>query len=118
MQVEQIAAIEEMLIIEPPRCSFELLRLEIKRRFAALHVEGHREVLMRNHPLAVDLAEAYGRAHPHIDFPSVGLRSAEPVKAVAKGHRIVRSDAQVANLAADCALERREPLLRAFSTRT
>jgi hypothetical protein len=74
-------------------------------------------MLMRDHPLAINLAVANGRAHQHIDFPSVGLRSAEPVEAVGEGHVIARRDAQVANLVANRALERREPLGRAFSGR-
>src|SRR5690242_6563517 len=95
----------------------EALRLEVKRRSTGLHVKRHRDMLMRDQPLAVNLAAANGRAHPHIDSPSVRLRAAEPVEAMAEGHIIARRDAQVANLAANRALERRNPLLRASSRR-
>jgi hypothetical protein len=78
--------------------SFELLRLKIKRRFAAFHIERYRAMLVRDHPLAVNLAEANGRAPPHLDFPSVYRRSLDLVEAVAEGHVIARSDAQVPNL--------------------
>ena len=35
---------------------------------AAVHVEGHRLMLMGYPPLAVDLAEAEGHASPHFGF--------------------------------------------------
>src|SRR5262245_25416498 len=57
----------------------EALRLEIKRCFTALRVERHRAMLMRDHPLAINLAEANGGAQPHILFLSIFPRSAEPV---------------------------------------
>ncbi len=44
--------------------AMKLLRLEIKRRFAGLYVEGHRAMLMRDYPLAINLAEADGLAPP------------------------------------------------------
>src|SRR5512143_863224 len=45
-----------------------ILWLEVNRRFVtAVHVERHRHVLMRDQPLAVDLAAASG--HPHPDNP-------------------------------------------------
>ena len=74
-------------------------------------------MLMSDHPRAVNLAVACGRTHPHPKFPSIGRRSAVSVKAMAEGHVIARRNTEVADLVADGALERREPLLRAFSLR-
>src|SRR6266536_2840499 len=91
-----------------------VLRLEIKRRFAALRVEWHRAMLMRDHPLAVSLAIAKGRTPPHIEVLTVRPRCTDPVEAVAERHVISHSDAQVSHLVVDGALERSEPLLRAF----
>src|SRR5262249_4025576 len=65
--------------------------------------------LMRDHPGTVHLAQANGRPHPHVNFPSACPRSADPVEVMAEGHRIARRDAQVANLVADRALIQREP---------
>ena len=51
----------------------DLLRLEVHRRSVGpIHVEGHRDMLVRDHPLAVDLAIANGRAHPDVGFRAVG----------------------------------------------
>ena len=50
-------------------------------------------MLMRDHPLAIDLAETQGRAHPNIGFLAVRPFSADPVEAVGEGHVIASSDA-------------------------
>jgi hypothetical protein len=55
-------------------------------------------MLMRDHPLAVNLAVANSRSPPHIKFPSIRFRSANPVEAVTECHVVARIDAQVANL--------------------
>src|SRR5215213_10165108 len=72
-------------------------------------------MLMLDQPLAVNLAEADGRAHPHVDFIAVGHRAADPVEIMAEGHAVARLDSQVANLVADWALIPGEPLPGAFS---
>ena len=63
-------------------------------------------MLVRYHPLAVNLAIANGRAPIHLDFLSVGFRSNDPIEAVAEGHVIAGSNVQVANFMADWTLER------------
>ena len=75
-------------------------------------------MLVRDPPLAIDLAVANGRAPPHIDFPSVCPGCIDTVETVAKGHVIARRDVQVANLVANRALERGEPLLQALLAET
>ena len=62
-------------------------------------------MLMRDHPLAVDLTEANRHAHPDISLLPVCARSTDPVEAVTEGHAIARSYAQVANFVADWTLE-------------
>jgi hypothetical protein len=79
----------------------EALRLEIKQRFAALHVERFRAMPMRDEPIAVSLAEAIGGAPPHIDFRAAFSRTADSVETVAVGYVIACSDTQVAHLEAD-----------------
>ncbi len=83
----------------------DALRPEIKRRFPALPIERHGLVLVRGHPLAVDLAVASGRAYPHVDLRSAGLRSTVPVETVAEGYVIIRRDTQAAHLEANRVLE-------------
>ena len=61
---------------------------------------------MSDHPLAVDLAVANGRAYPDISFFPIRSLSADAVEAVGKGDVIGRRDAQVANLIANRAPER------------
>jgi hypothetical protein len=67
---------------------------------------GHRGILMRDHPLPVNLAEVNGRTPPNIGLLPVCPGSADPVKTVAESHVIARSDAQVANVVANRTLER------------
>ena len=74
-------------------------------------------MLMRDHPLAVNLVEANGRAPPHVELSSVCPRCTNVAKAVGEREGLARRDAEVAYLVTNRALERREPLLRAFSRR-
>src|SRR5688572_22811607 len=74
-------------------------------------------MLMRDQPLAVNLAEAYSRACPHIVFLPVFHRSSEPIEAVAEGHIIACADAQVAHLEANRTLEFVKTHLPEFSIR-
>src|SRR6266699_5996102 len=74
-------------------------------------------MLMRDHPLVVNPAVTDSRPPPHIEFLSVSLRRADVVESVGEGDVTARRDVQVANLEANWALERREPLLRSFSKR-
>jgi hypothetical protein len=62
-------------------------------------------MLMRDHPLPVDLAEANTRAPPHIELSSVCLRRADVAEAVREGHVVARSNVQIPNLVTDLALE-------------
>ena len=71
-------------------------------------------MFVRNRPLIVNLAEANGGSPPHIELSTTKLRRADMVKAVRESHVISRSDAEIANLIADRALERSEPLFRAL----
>jgi hypothetical protein len=49
-------------------------------------------VFVRDHPFAVDLAVAKGRADPHVDFSSVESLSAEMAEMVTEGDVIARRD--------------------------
>ena len=71
-------------------------------------------MLMRDHPLAVNLAAANGSSHPDVCVLAVGPHSADPVEAAAEGYVIARSDVEVADLVANRASERGEPLLQAL----
>ena len=56
---------------ERPRRWSGALWLQIERRSAALHIERHRIMLMRDHPLALNLAIANGGTPPHVNVLSV-----------------------------------------------
>jgi hypothetical protein len=71
---------------------------------------------MRDRPHAVHLTKANGRPHPDIGSLPVRPRSVNPVEAVTESHIVTRGDAQLANLVANLALERGEPLRPVFST--
>lgn len=74
-------------------------------------------MFVRDHPLAVNLAEANGRAPPHIELSSVFTGCANMAETVREGYVIARADTEIANLITNRTLERREPILGAFSRR-
>lgn len=63
-------------------------------------------------PVAIDPAKADRRTQPQVDFLAGCFHSAEAVEAMAEGHVIACSDAQLANFVANKALERGEPLFK------
>ena len=96
-------------------CQKRELRLETQGRFAGFHIEWHGVMLVRDRPLAADLAEANCCAPPHIERSSVCFCCAHVAETVGEGHVIACGDAEILNLVADGSLERSKPLLRAFS---
>ncbi|HEX3067600.1 MAG TPA: hypothetical protein VHX14_03420 [Thermoanaerobaculia bacterium] len=72
---------------------------------SALRIEWHRVVLVRDRPLAVDLAEADRGAPPHFEFAAVLLRGADLIEAVAESDIAAGGDRQIANFVADRAFE-------------
>jgi hypothetical protein len=83
----------------------------------AFRIEWNRVVLVRDHPFAIDLAEADRGAPPHLEFAAVLLRGADLIQAVAESNVAAGGDDQVANLVTDRAFERSKPLLGARSRR-
>jgi hypothetical protein len=74
-------------------------------------------MLVGDHPLAVDLTIANGRAHPGIAVFANGSLSADPVSAMGKGHVIVfivRREGQVSDLIPNRTIERCEPFPQFF----
>ena len=57
-------------------------------------------MLMRDHPLAVKLAEANGGAPPHVELSSVGPRCTNVAEAVGEREGLARRGDEVANLVA------------------
>jgi hypothetical protein len=55
-------------------------------------------MLVRYHPLPINLAEEKGRAPPHIELLSVCLRRANVADTVRECHVVTRSDVQIPNL--------------------
>src|SRR6266576_6256790 len=94
-----------------------MLRLQVECPFEVLHVDGHREMLMGNHPLAADLAEADSRAQPDIRIFSACPLSSESIEAAAESHAIASRYGEVANLVANRTLERGEPIRPVLSVR-
>ena len=90
------------------------LGLEVEHRAACLQIDRHRNVHVRDQPLAVDLPPARGPTQPVTDLlPSV-QGCATPVEAVGEGHVIAHRDVQVSNFIAERTLDRREPLFPMF----
>ena len=88
----------------------QTLRLQVDRgAVAAVHVERHRFVLMRDLPCPTDVAETKGQAKPDVILLAVGLRSAQSVEAVAERRVSAREDGEVADLVAEPASPCGEP---------
>lgn len=62
-------------------------------------------MLVRDQPVPIDLAEANGRAPPHIEVSSVYLRRADVAETVREGHVVSRGDVHIPRLVIDRALE-------------
>jgi len=79
----EVAALEP---VHRRRLSHNVLRLEVQDPLEGLHVDGHREMFMSDHPLARDLTKTNGRAHPDISVFSACPLSSDSVKTAAEGH--------------------------------
>jgi len=91
------------------------LRFEVDCRFeAAIHVEWYRAVLMRDFPLAVDLAKAEGLAKPEVDLFTLSRRCHHSIQAVAETDVVAGRDLEVAIFVIDRPLEGGKPFLKAF----
>ena len=66
-------------------------------------------MLVRDPPLAVNLAKAHSCAHPHVGPRPVRPVTADPRQAVAEGDVVPRGDAKAAQLVPDGSCERLEP---------
>src|SRR5262249_40358474 len=75
-------------------------------------------MLMHNLPFAIDFATAKSGAHPEIGLFIIRPSTSNSIEAVAEGHVITRSDAQVANLVPDRTSESWKPCFPVFSIRT
>jgi hypothetical protein len=85
----------------------DALRLEINRRsITAVHMKRHRDMLVRDHPFAIDLAEANGHAHPNVGFRAVCPFSGDSVEAVTKGNLIARGNIHFTSIEAERTLKR------------
>jgi hypothetical protein len=110
----EVAALEP---VHRRRLSRNVLRLEVQDPLQGLHVNGHREMFMSDHPLAHDLTKTNGRAHPDISVLSACPCSSDPIKAAAEGYVAARRYDQVTNLISNWTLECREPVLPILSVR-
>jgi hypothetical protein len=87
--------IHEAMKVEGP---VRLSRLEIQQRSAALQIERHRNLVVRDEPVAVNLPKARRRPKPEIGPVPVLQGAAYPIEAVPKCDIITHGDGEVANL--------------------
>src|SRR5215469_9561467 len=87
--------------------SAKLSGLKIQQRSAAPEIGRHRDLVVRDEPVAVDLAEAGRVPNPGTDPVPVLRRAAEPIEAVPECHVIAHGDREVANLVTERRLEYR-----------
>src|SRR5438477_12111653 len=86
------------------------LRLQIHRRLeAAIHIERHRGVQMRDLPFTALAAKADGIAGPEIDDGAVDLGTGHVTEAVGESDIAAGCDRQIAELDADAAAPGLEP---------
>src|SRR2546427_9494743 len=90
-------------------------RLEVDRGpEASVHVEGDGAVLVHDHPLTGDLAEAHGRTQPDVRRLAARPLTGEPVQAVTERHLVAGGDGEIPDLVADRPVPGRKPLCQAF----
>src|SRR5215469_6100303 len=82
--------------------------LKIQQRSAAPKIGRHRDLVVRDEPVAVDLPEAGRVPNPGTDPVPVLRRAAEPIEAVPECHVIAHGDREVANLVTERRLEYRK----------
>ena len=82
--------------------------LEIQQRFAALHIERHRGMVVRDEPIAFDLPKAGRPPKPELIPVPVLQRAAEPIQAVPECDVIAQGDREIAYLVTEGRLVRRE----------
>ena len=81
--------------------------LEIDRSFSAPNIEWHRDLAVRDQPIAADLLEAQSDPDPHsARLRSVAQRATEPTEEVPECHISAHSERQVANLISHITKER------------
>jgi hypothetical protein len=71
-----------------------------RRSEAAIHMERHRDMLVFDHPFAIELSVTHGSTNPNVGFGPVRPLSSDPVDAVAEGSVISGSNYQLVLLAA------------------
>jgi hypothetical protein len=103
--------IHEAVGVEGP---VRLSRLEIQQRSAALQVERHRNLVVRDEPVVVDLPKARRRPKPEIGPAPVLQRAAYPIEAVPKSDIITHGDGEVANLVTERMLVHRKGVYPVF----
>ncbi len=94
-----------------------LSRLEIQQRSAALQIDRHRNLVVHDEPVAVDLPKARRRPKPEIGPVPVLQRAAYPIEAVAKCDIITHSDSEVMNLVTERMLVHRKGVCPVFPFR-
>jgi len=74
-----------------------LSRLEIHQGSAALQIERHRNLVMHDEPVAVNLPKARRRPKPEVGSVPILQCAAYPIAAVSKCDVITHGDSEVAN---------------------
>ena len=103
--------IHEAMKVEGP---VRLSRLEIQQRSAALQIERHRNLVVRDEPVAVNLPKARRRPKPEIGPVPVLQGAAYPIEAVPKCDIITHGDGEVANLVTERMLVHRKGVYPVF----
>jgi hypothetical protein len=79
----------------------ELSGPQIQQRFAAAHIDRHRDLVVHDEPIPVDLPEAARPPNPGIGPVPVLQRAADPIEAVPERHILAQGNREVVNLVAE-----------------
>ena len=82
----------------------KLLWLDVQHRFTIHQIDRHRDLMVHDQPLAVDLTEASGPPQPEIGPLPIVPGSAYPVETVGECNVIAHSDVEVVNFIVNRAL--------------
>jgi hypothetical protein len=103
--------IHEAMKVEGP---VRLSRLEIQQRSAVLQIERHRNLVVCDEPVAVNLPKARRRPNPEIGPVPILQGAAYPIEAVSKCDIITHGDGEVANLVTERMLVHRKGVYPVF----
>src|SRR4051812_9107034 len=98
IESDHATSLDLTIFIELPRVICDPSRLQVEQRLARREIHRHRDVVVHDAPLAVDLAQPARDPPPHAGRPAVLELSAHPLERRDERHVAADGDVEVADL--------------------